>query len=323
MASYRKTKHGWRVEVCIKRVRDSATFDTKAEARAWADRREDEIRSGVTAADASRTVEDVFKRYAREVSVSKRGRKWEEVRLLKFGRDDLAKVKLSALTKFDLIAWRDRQATSAGSIRREMNLINHCLEVARAEWGWITENPMKEVSRPKEPRARKRRPAQDEIDRLVLALGWWENCQIKEAMQRAAVAYLFAIETAMRAGEICGLQPENVDLKKRTAHLPITKNGLARDVPLSARAVELLKQLKPWGETVFQLNARSLDVFFRRAKAACGITDLTFHDSRREATSRLAKKLHPLELARVTGHTDLKQLLTYYDDTAEEIAKKL
>lgn len=323
MASYRKTKHGWRVEICIQRIRDSATFDTKGEARAWADRREAEIRSGRTAEDVNRTVADVLDRYAREVSVDKRGRRWEEVRLMKLARDPLAGVRLSELTKFDLIAWRDRQTISAGSIRREMNLIGHALEVARAEWGWLADNPMKEVKRPPEPRARTRRPSQDEIDRIVLALGWWEGCKIKEAMQRTAVAYLFAIETAMRAGEICALLPEHVDLKTRTAHLPMTKNGLARDVPLSARAVALLRQLQPWGATVFQLNARSLDVFFRRARDACQINDLTFHDSRREATSRLAKKLHPLELARVTGHTDLKQLLTYYQESAADIAKKL
>lgn len=323
MASYRKAKHGWRVEVCINRVRDSATFDTKAEARAWADQREDEIRSGVTADDSARTVTDLFEKYSAEVSIKKRGAKWEQVRLLKIGRDELARVKLSALTDNDLIAWRNRQTISAGSIRREMTLLKHVFTMAVTEWKWLTVNPMTSVRPPPMPRARKRRPSQDEIDRLVLALGWHDGCEVIEAMQRTAVAYLFAIETAMRAGEICGLLPSNVDLKARTAHLPITKNGLERDVPLSMRAVELLEQLKPWGRTVFQLNVRSLDVFFRRAKKACDIVDLTFHDSRREATSRLAKKLHPLELARVTGHTDIRQLLTYYDDSAAEIAKKL
>ncbi len=323
MASYRKTKNGWRVELCIKRVRDSATFDTKAEARSWAEKREDELRTGVTEEVSGRTVQDIFDKYSAEVSIKKRGRKWEEVRLLKLSRDPLAKVKLSALTKYDLIAWRDRQTISAGSILREMNLIGHALETARADWGWLSENPIKEVGRPKAPRARKRRPSEDEIGRIVHSLGWWEHCKITEAQQRVAIAYLFAIESAMRAGEICGLLPENVDLRKRTAHLPMTKNGLARDVPLSKRAVELLKQLQPWGKTVFQLNGSSLDVLFRRARDACGIVGLTFHDSRREATSRLAKKLHPLELARVTGHTNLQQLLTYYEETAEELAKKL
>lgn len=323
MASFRKTKTGWRVEVCIKRVRDSATFDTKAEAREWADKREEEIKSGRDVGSEDRTVADIFNRYAREISVKKRGRKWEEVRLLKFCRDPLSRTRLDNLTKYDIIDWRDRQTISAGSIRREMNLINHALELATNEWGWLNKNPMKDVSRPPEPRARTRRPTQDEIDRVVLALGWWNRCKITDKKQRAAVALLFAIETAMRAGEICGLIPEHVDLKKRVAHLPLTKNGLARDVPLSKRAVELLKQLEPWGETVFQLKASVLDVEFRNARDSCEIKDLHFHDSRREATSRLAEKFNPLELARITGHTDLKMLMVYYQKSAAELAKKI
>lgn len=323
MASYRKTTKGWRVEVCIQRVRDSATFDTKAEARAWADRREEEIKSGRDAGSEERSVADIFKRYAREISVKKRGRKWEEVRLTKIGRDPLAQVRLDTLSKYDIIEWRDRQTISAASIRREMNLMNHALELAVREWGWLPKNPMKEVNRPPAPRARTRRPTQEEIDRHVLALGWWERCKITDKKQRTAVAYLFAIETAMRAGEICGLLPEHIDLKKRVAHLPMTKNGLARDVPLSKRAIELLKQLQPWGGTVFQLKTNVLDVEFRAARDACQIKDLHFHDSRREATSRLAEIFNPLELARITGHTDLKQLMTYYQKSAEELAKKI
>jgi integrase len=323
MASYRKTKHGWRVEICINRVRDSGTFDTKAAARAWADQREEQIRSGKAPGDDTRTVADIFDRYAREVSIKKRGRRWEEVRLLKLSRDPLAAVRLSALTKYDLIAWRDRQTISAGSILREMNLLNHAFFMAFDEWQWLTHNPMEGVKRPPPPQARTRRPSPDEIDRIVLALGWWEGCQIKEHMQRVAVAYLFAIETGMRAGEICSLIPEHVDLKARVAHLPMTKNGLARDVPLSKRAIQLLKQLQPWGETVFRVGVKTLDVLFRRARDACKIENLTFHDSRREAASRLSKKLHPLELARVLGHTDLDMLLVYYQENASEIAKKL
>lgn len=53
------------------------------------------------------------------------------------------------------------------------------------------------------------------------------------------------------------------------------------------------------------------------------IEGLRFHDTRREATSRMAKVLHPMELARVTGHKDLKMLMVYYQESASEIARKL
>ena len=42
-----------------------------------------------------------------------------------------------------------------------------------------------------------------------------------------------------------------------------------------------------------------------------------------EAITRLARVLQPLDLARMVGHRDLKMLLTYYDESAEDIAKRL
>jgi integrase len=50
---------------------------------------------------------------------------------------------------------------------------------------------------------------------------------------------------------------------------------------------------------------------------------LTFHDARHEATTRLAGKLQVLDLARVTGHRDIKQLMTYYNKDARELAELL
>ncbi len=58
-----------------------------------------------------------------------------------------------------------------------------------------------------------------------------------------AVIWL-AVETAMRRGEIIDLLWDNIDLENRVAHLPETKNGSARDVPLSSRAVAVLQRLQ-------------------------------------------------------------------------------
>lgn len=143
--------------------------------------------------------------------------------------------------------------------------------------------------------------------------------------QRVAVCFLFAIETAMRSGEILGLTSRTVDIDRRVAHLPLTKNGGARDVPLSSRAVALLKMLPAVdeGKPLFALPAASRDALFRKAKEKAGIADLTFHDTRHEAITRLSKKLDVLALARMTGHTNLSELRTYYNESAEELAKRL
>lgn len=153
-----------------------------------------------------------------------------------------------------------------------------------------------------------RRISEQEIKSLCFRLGYREKGELTFKREFVAVAFLFAIETAMRAGEICSLTRSNIDLKAKVAHLEKTKNGDQRDVPLSPQAVELLQRL-PTGEDkdapVFQLSSASLSTIFRSYRKKTGIEDLTFHDTRHEATTRLADKLHVLELAAVTGHRNL------------------
>ena len=138
---------------------------------------------------------------------------------------------------------------------------------------------------------------------------------------------LFAIETAMRAGEICGLTWDNVNLEKRTAYLPMTKNGTSRTVPLTRNAVAILERLKKEiGNTglCFQLDTRSLDAAFRKIKKMAMCEHLRFHDTRREALTRLAKKVDVMTLAKISGHKDIRILQNvYYAPNMEEVAELL
>ena len=127
----------------------------------------------------------------------------------------------------------------------------------------------------------------------------------------------------MRAGEICGLVAS--DFVGRTAMLQKTKNGTKQGVPLSRRAAELLRLLPkvPDEEPLFGMTARSLEALFRKAKKRAIIEDGTFHETRHLAITRLAKKMNVLNLARMVGHKDLRQLQVYYNETAENMAAKL
>src|SRR5690606_38087273 len=183
----------------------------------------------------------------------------------------------------------------------------------------------------KEPPHRERRITEDEIDRLLFALGYDYTETPETVSARIGAAMLFAIETAMRAGEITSLTWDNVDLERRVARLPMTKNGFPRDVPLSTEAARILEQLrKITGEitgeitdSVFGLRTNQIDALFRKAKARAMIEDLHFHDTRHEAITRLASKLSILELARVTGHRDIRMLQVYFNLSAADMAKKL
>jgi integrase len=145
----------------------------------------------------------------------------------------------------------------------------------------------------------------EELERLALSAG----ADLTKATARAFHAFLFACETAMRAGEITGLTWARVDIARSTAKLDMTKNGTARDVPLSNEAKRLLLAL-PKSDPVFNLSARQLDALWRKLRDRAAVEGLTFHDSRHTAITQLAGRLQVLELARMVGHRDLKMLLT-------------
>ena len=318
MASIKKRGDSWRARVYVNHERDSGTFPTKAQAIQWAHKREAELTGGRL---PDNTVKDALRRYATDVAPTHRGQRWEEVKCKHLEGDPLAAVRLPALKAGDIAAYRDRrlQAVSGATVRREMNLLQSVFKRCRTEWHWLNIDPFADVERPPQPASRKRRVTQDEINRITLALGYL-GAKPETVSDRVAMAFLFAIETAMRSGEILGLQW--ADVGEKSVNLPLTKNGDARSVPLSLRARELLALL-PRTDPVFGLDSAQRDALFRKARNRAQIPNLHFHDTRSEAIWRLSKKLDVMELARVIGHRDLKSLMIYYNASADELAEKL
>lgn len=326
MASIRKKGSGYEAAVARKGVRKSAMFPTKLAAQMWAAEIEKKIIQGGFSSGQSKTVGDLLQRYGSTVTVNKRGLRNERYRIGGLCRNDIAKLQLDELSAFHLAEWRDKrlQCVSAASMLREWNILSHAFNIAIKEWGWMTENPLKKVTKPKTPPSRDRRFVDDEITRLLMALGYDYNEKPVTTGGRVGAAMLFAIETAMRAGEILSLTWVNIDTENRVAHLPMTKNGFPRDVPLSREAVRIINQVRcPGTESVFCLTKNQVDKLFQTAKSRALITDLHFHDTRAEAITRLSKKVDILTLARISGHRDLKKLQIYYRESAEDIAKRL
>ena len=129
----------------------------------------------------------------------------------------------------------------------------------------------------------------------------------------------------MRRGELLGLEWAEIDLVNRTAHLPVTKNGTDRTVPLSTTAVETLESLpRDITGKVFPISKTSLIGLWRSACKRAEIEDLHFHDLRHEATSRFFEKgLNVIEVAAITGHKDVRMPQRYTHLRAEDLAKKL
>lgn len=329
MATPRKRGDRWHIEVYRLGQRRAKSFDTKRAAQHWA---------AVTIADITarhergeyslvgpgvRTVGNMFDRYLAEVTPSKRGARNETARLRRMLRDPLATVPLASLSATDIAEWRDRRLkeVSNASVARDMNLLSAVIMRAMKEWQWLTSNPLTGVQRPKEPPSRERRITDAEIKAFAHACAFELDSDQPAVTgpQRVCAAFLFAIETAMRAGEICGLRPD--DIKGSVARLHMTKNGYGRDVPLSPAALAILARLP--ADTLFGLKAGSLDAMFRKYRDKAGIVGLHFHDTRREAISRLALKIDVLDLARLSGHRDIRKLMVYYQRPASDVAAVL
>jgi len=272
-----------------------------------------------------KTLGDAFDRYAEECLQGRKGARWDSVRLIKLKRHDLALIPLTELTTQDLERWcEDSLKTLKGSsVNRELNIISSVLEMARKKWQWMAVNPMRDLDRPKNPPHRDRRISNDEIQRVCDALLYDEASDVVSQRQVIAVVFLLAIETAMRQGELFKLEWQDVHLNESYVHLKDTKNGTKRDVPLSSRAKVLIAKLVPGDGRVVNFNQASCGQIFRSAIKLAGIVDLTFHDTRHEGLTRLARKLDLLDLARMVGHRDPRSLMIYYNATATEIAGRL
>ncbi|MHB8409816.1 MAG: site-specific integrase [Acidiferrobacterales bacterium] len=136
----------------------------------------------------------------------------------------------------------------------------------------------------------------------------------------------WALSTAMRRSEISGLTWDRVDLKRRSAHLPVTKNGSSRTVPLSREAIAVLESIpRRLDGSVFGLTVDAISLFWRRAIKSAHIEGLTFHDLRHEAISRLFENtdLDAMEIARISGHQTLSMLSRYTHLRAHKLADRL
>ncbi|TWB45801.1 site-specific integrase [Nitrospirillum pindoramense] len=324
----------------------SKTFETKTDAKRWAAEMESEISRGVFVdrSEAERnTLGDLIRRYQTDITPTKLGGDKEKGHLAVILDDQISLMRMTMLASKDVGAFRDRMAAAAyapATIVRRLNLIATVINHARSEWGVHVVDNMasaKLTARPKgADRKRERRlqparvvagqeecPAEEEILFKALAAG-------RHAALTVPLARL-AIETAARQGELCSLDWKDVDLEKRVMTIRGlsgvgSKSGDVRRVPLSSAAVEAIRSLPGFGAKagrLFPVDQNALKITFARTVGK-KIPDLTFHDLRHEATSRLAKVYtNPLELMRVTGHKTLSMLSRYYHADAEELAQRL
>ena len=324
MAAYRKRNNKWNVQIRKSEYPlISKTFAHKRDAQNWAVATERQIQLGEYMPEGACKLETLWgllEKYKIEVSIRKRGADVEVSRISKMLKHPLASVPLHKLSSIHVTDYRDSRlkVVSGTTVKKELQIISHSLEIGRKEWGINKKNVVLDVTKPREPRGRERRLEGDEERRLLEALSNSDNYWIRPLVE-------LAIETGMRRGELLLLTWQNIDVKRRTALLPITKNGDSRTIPLSSKSIRILNYLpRHMSGRLFPISSEALRGVWRRTTNKLGIEDLRFHDLRHEATSRFFEKgLNVMEVAAITGHKDLRMLQRYTHLRAEDLAKKL
>ncbi|GAV20355.1 phage integrase family protein [Mariprofundus micogutta] len=339
MAVENRGPYQWRARIRRKGLpSQTKTFETKYEAEAWERMILSEMDRGVfvsrTSAEST-TLLECLERYLKEIVPGKKGYKQDESRIRVLKGLPIAHYYMASIRGSDIASVRDemlRDGKSPSTVVKYLAVISHLFNIARKEWGMESlANPVELIRKPIVKNSRDRRleesfdGKESEEEKLLRGCRRQGNPWLEPLVT-------LAIETAMRKGEMLDLTWNNIDLKDRVVFLPDTKNGESREVPLSPRAIKVLKSLpksisgKVFGTTSYATRKAFIKVCVK-AKDAEGepapIEGLTFHDLRHEATSRLAEIYPAQDLAKITGHKDLKMILRYYHPRGKDLAKKL
>jgi len=289
----------------------SKTFETKADAEAWARQIESEMdrKVFISRAEAEQyTLSECLDRYIEEYIPRLKHGKREADRARALQRRPIAHRIMATIRAKDIADFRrEREAenVSGNTIRLDFALLSKLFNYARSDWGMESlQNPVELAAKPKPSRGRDRRLEKGEEEKLL-----------KAASPIFQVVILFALATAMRREEIASLQWKNVSINNRSVYLPETKNSEARTVPLSTTALDILKTLPSpeREERVFGMTANQITDTMKRVRKKAELENIRFHDLRHEATSRFFENtdLDVMEIKAITGHKTLQMLARY------------
>jgi len=245
----------------------------------------------------------------------------------------LAATQMHAVTPADVAEWRDAmlKRVTPGTVKRTANSLRAVWTVAVKEWRWCPASPWASIKLPADNPPRDRLAGWREIRRILRRCDYRTRHPPVSGLQNVAWAFLVALRTGMRAGEILRLQVGDVVGSVATVRQHKTQHltGKPRRVPLTPQGARLLRELGAFAlargrSELFSISSASLDAQFRKITASLLIHDLHYHDARATAITHLSRRVDPLTLAKISGHRDLRILMSrYYRETEEHIAQRM
>ncbi|WP_066273218.1 tyrosine-type recombinase/integrase [Hydrogenophaga palleronii] len=175
-----------------------------------------------------------------------------------------------------------------------------------------TSNPAKSVQLLQVNNMKERFLTAEEVQRLR---GVLEACPY--AQMRVIVPLLLML--GCRKRELLEARWEHVDLERRVWHIPMSKSGRARNIPLSSSAIEVFRSLerwegcpyvvpnpatlRPWGNLHHQWDA---------IRKRAGLDGVRIHDLRHSFASNLVNSGRSIyEVGKLLGHSQVKTTQRY------------
>ena len=313
------------------------TFTRKTDAVRWANQTEAAIIEGrffKTAESQKHTLSDLIDRYIRDVLPRKAKVYVEYASQLKWWEEQIGDVQLSNLSTSLISEKRDllsrtitnrKKQMSPARVNRYMAALSTALNTSIREWEWMEDNPMRKISKLKEPRGRVRYLSNEEKEQLLVAC--------KSVNNHLYLAVVLALSTGARQQEIWDLRWSNVNFETRFITFTETKNDEFRSVPLVELGRELLLEH-------YRIRREDSDIVFpskknpavsydfrnpwKKALVIAEVEDFRWHDLRHSCASYLAMNGEQMRtIAEILGHKTLSMVQRYTHLSTEHLTEAM
>lgn len=323
---------GYTAQIVLKKDRkvvftEGRTFDRRAAAALWLEKREAELRAPGGIERAKQHGVTLGKAIDKYVTDSQREMGKTKAQVLNAIKgDEVAEKACAIITSVDLVEFGQRLAAGGRSPATVGNYMSHLgavFTIARAAWGYALDPQamkdamlvLRKLGVIGKSLERDRRPTLDELNRLLAHFA--DREKRRPGMAPMTKIVLFALFSTRRLEEISRSLRADLDVEGsrtlvRDMKNPGEKAGNHTWCALPPEALAIAQSMPAGGERLFPYGTTAIGANFTRACQLLGIEDLHFHDLRHEGISRLFEMNYSIpRAAEVSGHRSWISLKRY------------
>ena len=310
--------------------RERRTFSKQALAKTWGVSRVADLEANGIPSESkvsTMTFGDLMDLYMKNPHITYGKTKSETLSLIR--KCEIANTPLSEMNQNTYIQhcqFRALQGAGPATTRNDIVFIGSVLSAAKPMFNVdvrlddfnYAKYQMNKLRMTTSSQKRSRRPTQDETDRLIEALKVREKSSYKNIP--FSEIFMFSILTCMRVGEVTRIRWEDIDHVQKAVVVrdrkdPRKKIGNHMKVALLGDAWEIVMRQPKREECIFPFRPKNISLTFAQERNRLGISDLRYHDLRREGVSRLFEAGFTIEeVAQVSGHRSLSTLWQVYTE---------